>query len=97
MEENKLPDRGPGYETTDVHIWAVGKFAVALIVVTFANVYWMVVPNFEKAGPRFYLLDLLLPVGMGGIWVAAFVRQLKSRPLLPLHDTRFEGALQHGD
>jgi hypothetical protein len=69
----------------------------ALVVITFMDVYWMVVPNFEKAGPRFYLLDFLLPVGIGGIWVAAFVRQLKSRPLLPLHDTRFEGALQHGD
>jgi hypothetical protein len=69
----------------------------ALIVINFADVYWMVVPAFEKTGPRFYLLDFLLPVGMGGIWVAAFVRQLKSRPLLPLHDTRFEGALQHGD
>lgn len=69
----------------------------ALIVVTFVNVYWMVVPSFEKAGPRFYLLDFLLPVGMGGIWVAAFVRQLKSRPLLPLHDPRFAGVLEHGD
>lgn len=67
-----------------------------LIVVNFVDVYWMVVPAFEKSGPRFYLLDFLLPVGMGGIWVAAFVRQLKSRPLLPLHDPRFEGALQHG-
>ena len=69
----------------------------ALIVVTFLDVYWVVAPSYEKAGPRFYLLDFLLPVGMGGIWVAAFVRQLKSRPLLPLHDPRFAGALEHGD
>ena len=69
----------------------------ALILITFVDVYWMVVPAFEKAGPRFYLLDFLLPVGIGGIWVGAFVAQLKSRPLLPLHDPRFEGALQHGD
>lgn len=69
----------------------------ALIVVTFLDVYWMIVPSYETAGPRFYLLDFLLPVGMGGIWVAAFVRQLKSRPLLPLHDPRFAGALEHGD
>jgi hypothetical protein len=69
----------------------------ALIVVTFADVYWMVVPSFEKTGPRFYLLDLLLPVGMGGVWIAAFVRQLRSRPLLPLRDPRFAGALEHGD
>ena len=69
----------------------------ALILITFVDVYWMVAPAFEKAGPRFYLLDFLLPVGIGGIWVAAFVAQLKSRPLLPLHDPRFEGALHHGD
>ena len=69
----------------------------ALIVINFLNVYWMVVPAFEKSGPRFYLLDLLLPMGMGGIWVATFLRQLKSRPLLPLHDPRFEGALEHAD
>ncbi len=64
----------------------------ALIVVNFVDVYWMVVPSFEKAGPRFYLLDFLLPVGMGGIWVSAFVRQLKSRPVLPLHDPRVRGS-----
>jgi hypothetical protein len=67
-----------------------------LLVINFADVYWMVAPAFEKAGPRFYLLDFLLPVGIGGIWVAAYVRQLKSRPLLPLHDSRFEGALERG-
>jgi hypothetical protein len=69
----------------------------ALIFINFVDVYWMVVPAFEKSGPRFYLLDFLLPVGIGGIWVASFVAQLKSRPLVPLHDPRFEGALQHGD
>ena len=69
----------------------------ALIVITFVDVYWIVAPAFEKAGPRFYLLDFLLPVGIGGVWVASFVAQLKSRPLVPLHDPRFEGALQHGD
>ena len=68
----------------------------ALVVITFVDVYWMIVPSYEKAGPHFYLLDFLLPVGMGGIWVAAFVRQLKSRPLLPLHDPRFAGAVEHG-
>ena len=44
----------------------------ALLVINFADVYWMVAPAFEKAGPRFYLLDFLLPVGIGGIWVAAY-------------------------
>ncbi len=69
----------------------------ALVVVTFLDVYWMVVPAFQPAGPHFYLLDFLLPVALGGIWIAEFVRQLRSRPLLPLHDPRFEEAFQNGD
>ena len=36
------------------------------------------------------------PFGLGGIWVAAFFRQLKQRPLLPLHDPELEEALEHG-
>jgi hypothetical protein len=79
------------------HVETLSVLCGALIVMTFVDIYWMVVPAFEKAGPRFYLLDFLLPVGMGGIWIAAFVRELKSRPLLPMHDPRFEGALEHGD
>jgi peptidoglycan/LPS O-acetylase OafA/YrhL len=69
----------------------------ALIVISFLDVYWIVAPAFEKAGPRFYLLDFLLPFGMGGIWVSAFLAQLKSRPLLPLHDPRFQESFEHGD
>ena len=75
----------------------LSTLCAALILINFVDVYWMVAPAFEKAGPRFYLLDFLLPVGIGGLWVASFVAQLKSRPLVPLHDPRFEGALQHGD
>jgi hypothetical protein len=30
MEENKLH---PGHETTDINVWAVGKFAIALVAI----------------------------------------------------------------
>jgi hypothetical protein len=40
-------------------------------------------------------MDLLMPIGVGGIWVAFFVQQLKGRALLPLHDPRFKEAFQH--
>jgi len=32
------PGLGPGHETTDVNIWAVGKFGIALIVITVLSV-----------------------------------------------------------
>jgi hypothetical protein len=61
------------------------------------DVYWLVAPAFEAHGPRFHPTHLLAVVGIGGLWLAAFIRELKGRPLVALHDPNLEGALQHGD
>jgi hypothetical protein len=41
MEENNAhtphPDPALGHETTDINVWAVGKFAIALVVVTMVS------------------------------------------------------------
>jgi len=71
-----------------------------LMVLSLVDVYWLVAPAYDPAGPSMNLdrwLDLLAVAGVGGVWVGAFCRQLKKQPLLPLHDPRFEGvALEHG-
>ena len=63
------------------------------------DVYWLIVPSFQQSGPHIHLLDIFAVIGIGGVWVGAFMAQLKKLPLLPLHDPRFEGVLehQHGD
>ena len=68
-----------------------------LVVLTLVDVYWLVVPAFEneRKSPQFHLSDLFAVIGIGGIWVGTYIWQLKKMPLLPLHDPRFEGALQH--
>lgn len=66
-----------------------------IILLSVVDVYWLIVPAYEKAGPRVYPTDILALIGIGGLWVTAFLWQLKKWPLLPLHDPRFEGALQH--
>jgi hypothetical protein len=53
-------------------------------------------PAFDHGAFHLHWLDLAAPVGLGGIWVAFFFRQLKQRPLLPLHDPYLEEALEHG-
>jgi hypothetical protein len=66
-----------------------------MIVLSLVDVYWLVAPAYQKDGPQFHWLDLCAVVAIGGVWLAVFFSKLKSRALLPLHDPRFEGALEH--
>jgi hypothetical protein len=66
-----------------------------LLVLSLVDVYWLVAPAYETSGPRVFPLDIFAVVGIGGVWIAAFFSQLKKWPLLPKHDLRFEGVLEH--
>jgi hypothetical protein len=66
-----------------------------LMVLSLVDVYWLVVPAYETTGPRVSPVDILAVVGIGGMWLAAFFSQVKKWPLLPQHDPRFEGVLEH--
>ncbi len=67
------------------YLW---KMALLLFVLRLVNIVWDVGPAFDPTGFRFHWADWVAPVGIGGVWVAYFVRQLKRRPLLPLEDPR---------
>jgi len=67
-----------------------------LLVMTWMDLYWFITPAFYPLGPHLDWIDIVAPLGVGGLWLALFIRQLKARPRLPLHDPRFEGVVQHG-
>jgi hypothetical protein len=63
------------------------------------DVFSLVEPNFTKASdPHFYFswLDLVSPIGFGGLWLAMFFRNLPGMPLLPLGAPDLKKALNHG-
>jgi len=70
---------------------ARGLFAVALgiLVMRMVDLFWVVSPAFHPTEWGLHWLDLVAPAALGGIWLAAFLRQLKRHPLLPLRDPRF--------
>jgi hypothetical protein len=72
----------------------LGALAAALLVIRLLDVFWTVEPAFDRTAVRFHWLDWAAVIGIGGIWLAAFVRQLKNRPLLPLHDPRLREMLE---
>lgn len=69
---------------------------VLLVIMEAVDLYWMISPAFSPKGPQLSWLDPVTFLGIGGVWVAWFAWQLKSRPLLPLHDPRFEGVVSVG-
>ncbi|HEV2425809.1 MAG TPA: hypothetical protein VGZ29_13355 [Terriglobia bacterium] len=78
------------------HSRVLTAVCVLLIFMEAVDLYWMILPAFSPKGPQVSWLDFVTFLGIGGVWVAWFAWQLKTRPLLPLHDPRFEGALSVG-
>jgi hypothetical protein len=62
------------------------QLAWALLVMRFIDMIWNVDPAFDPARLRLHWMDWMALIGVGGVWIAAFVRQLERRPLLPIHD-----------
>jgi len=68
------------------------KIAVAMFFMRFIDLFWTVAPNFNDGKFGIHWMDILAPVGIGGLWIAMFLSQLKSRALMPLHDPRMAEA-----
>ena len=51
MDETRhVPSAGPGHETTDVNVWAVGKFAIGLVAVCVISIVllWGLLKYFQS-------------------------------------------------
>jgi hypothetical protein len=62
----------------------VGMVALWILAVRVVDLFWLIRPEFPAAGFPLHWLDLTLPIGVGGVWLGMFARQLKTRPLLPV-------------
>ena len=62
--------------------------AIWIILMRVLDVFWIVEPAFRQRGLEVYWTDLVALIGLGGIWLAFFIRNLKSRPLLASNDPR---------
>jgi hypothetical protein len=70
--------------------------ALTIICMQLVDLFWLVMPAFHPARLYVHWLDIVAPLGIGGLWMAVYVWQLQRRPLLPLHDPRLQGAIEHG-
>lgn len=73
---------------------ALAAVALGVLAMCVVDLFWIVAPGFGGNHIEVHWTNLTALIGIGGLWVAAFVRQLTSRTLVPVHDARMEEALR---
>jgi hypothetical protein len=68
--------------------------AAWLIIMRIVDHYWQLAPEFHDS-LTFSVIDLAMPIALGGIFLTLFAMRLKSQPLLPVHDAGLEKAITH--
>ena len=59
--------------------------ATWLLLMRYLDLFWIIEPNFSKTF-TITVADVVVPVAIGGFWLAYFFRNLGSLPLLPAYD-----------
>jgi hypothetical protein len=67
--------------------------AIWLILMRYLDLFWIIEPNFSKT-ISLTVADIIVPIGIGGIWLWYFFRNLASLPLLPAYDRDADEVLQ---
>jgi hypothetical protein len=75
--------------------WALSSVAILLLLMRFVDNFWIVMPSTYRTGFHISWLSFTVPLALGGIWIALFLRNLKRAPLLPLRAPELEDALTH--
>jgi hypothetical protein len=73
----------------------LAQVAIAILVMRVVDIMWIVEPMFKHQGFPIHWMDVALPVGLMGVWLFLFTRNLRSRALLPLNDPFFKEAFAH--
>lgn len=79
----------------------LAPMAAWLLLMRLVDTYWTLGPDLaghhgsEAAAFHPHWMDVLAPVGLGALFVHLFLRQLKSRPLVPRHEAELEPEAAH--
>lgn len=74
----------------------IAVVTIILLAMRFVDIYWLVGP--AHYGEHFHIswITLFAFLGIGGLWLAAFIWQLKGQTIIPIHETWVEEAIREG-
>jgi len=75
---------------------ALSSIVGLLLLMRWVDMLWVVSPAFYQDGFHLNLLTIVMPLAMGGLWVATFLHELAREPVLPLRTPGLQEALHHG-
>jgi hypothetical protein len=77
-------------------IRALSVIAGAILFMRFVDIFWYTAPAFYPSAFQLHWMDVVAPLGLGGIWLATFIAQLRAVPLLPLQHPDVKEVLERG-
>ncbi len=72
---------------------ALSLVAIWSLLVQAMNIFWFVVPTYGRTGAQVTVVDILMFIGFGGIWLGLYLRALGAHKILPANDPRLVSAL----
>ncbi len=60
--------------------------ALLMLVMRLVDLFWMIAPVFSPGTFALHWLDFAAVLGVGGVWMAAFLWNFQSHPIVPLRD-----------
>jgi hypothetical protein len=65
--------------------------AALILIMRCVDLIWLIEPRFSS---NIHWMDVVAPIGFGGLWLAAFSWQLTKWPLMPVNDPEFATVLE---
>jgi hypothetical protein len=74
----------------------IGIVTVIILVMRYVAIYWLIAPAWYGEHFHYSIWSLTSLVGIGGVWLWAFINQLKGQTIIPIHETWVEEAVREG-
>jgi hypothetical protein len=74
----------------------IGAVTVVILVVRYVAIYWLAGPAWYAEHFHYHWTALTSLLGIGGLWLFEFIRQLKGQTIIPIHETWVEEAIREG-
>jgi hypothetical protein len=77
---------------------SLGAVAVLMLVMQLVDLFWLIAPDlaghgYEAVPLRVHWMDLAATLGLGGLWIFLFARQVRGRPILPVGEPEVRALL----